>query len=78
MNEVLSIETAQKLANYDKLVAENTTLKSDNLLLKNMIKKREKEYLQQCRLKDIKIRELEDKISKLESKQIDMFESEVN
>ena len=33
--EYLSIENAKKIANYDKLIAENTMLKSDNYILKN-------------------------------------------
>lgn len=38
----LTLEEAKKLANYDKLIAKNTELKTNNELLKNLIKDKDK------------------------------------
>ena len=72
--EYLSIEDAKMLANYDKLLAENTMLKSDNYILRNKSKENDKKYLKIIEEKNKKISELERELSAYKSKQIDIFE----
>ena len=74
--EYLSIENAKKIANYDKLIAENTLLKSDNYILKNKSKENDKRYLKIIEEKNKKIKELERELSTYKSKQVDMFEAQ--
>ncbi len=74
--EYLSIENAKKIANYDKLIAENTMLKSDNYILKNKSKENDKRYLKIIEEKNKKIKELERELSTYKSKQVDMFEAQ--
>ena len=74
--EYLSIENAKKIANYDKLIAENTMLKSDNYILKNKSKENDKKYLKIIEEKNKKIKELERELSTYKSKQVDMFEAQ--
>ncbi len=69
----LSKEDANKLANYDKLEAENTMLKSDNYILRNKSKENDKKYLKIIEEKNKRIKELEERLSSLECKQIDIF-----
>ena len=71
--EYLSIENAKKIANYDKLIAENTMLKSDNYILKNKSKENDKRYLKIIEEKNKKIKELERELSTYKSKQVDIF-----
>jgi len=70
----LSKEDANKLANYDKLEAENTMLKSDNYILRNKSKENDKKYLKIIEEKNKRIKELERELSACKSKQVDMFE----
>lgn len=72
--EYLSIENTKKIANYDKIVAENTMLKSDNYILKNKSKENDKKYLKIIEVKNKRIKELEEELSACKSKQVDMFE----
>ncbi len=72
-SEYLSIEDADKLANYDKLLAENTMLKSDNHILRDKSKENDKKYLKIISEKNKYIKELEERVSSFESKQIDIF-----
>ena len=69
--EYLSIKNSKKLENYDKLVAENTTLKADKMNFNELLKKKNKIIEEQKK----RIRELERENSSLKSnnKQIDMF-----
>lgn len=71
--EYLTIEDAKKLANYEKVVAENTMLKSDNYILRNKSKENDKKYLKIIEEKNKKIRVLEEELSSCKSKQISMF-----
>ena len=71
--EYLTIEDAKKLANYEKIIAENTMLKSDNYILRNKSKENDKKYLKSIEEKNKRIKELESKVSAYESKQIGMF-----
>lgn len=72
-SEYLSIEDTQKLANYDKLIAERDMLKSDNQILRNKSKENDKKYLKIIEEKNKRIKELENEVSKYESKQLDIF-----
>ena len=72
--EYLSIENAKKIANYDKLIAENTMLKSDNYILRNKSKENDKKYLKIIEEKNKRIKELERELSACKSNQVDMFE----
>lgn len=72
-SEYLSIEDTQKLANYDKLLAERDMLKSDNQILRNKSKENDKKYLKIIEEKNKRIKELESEISKYKSKQLDIF-----
>lgn len=72
--EYLSIEDAKKLANYDKLLAENTMYKSDNYILRNKSKENDKKYLKIIEEKNKRIKELEKELSTYKSKQVDIFE----
>ena len=72
--EYISLENAKKIANYDKLLAENTMLKSDNYILRNKSKENDKKYLKIIEEKNKRIKELERELSACKSKQVDMFE----
>lgn len=74
--EYISLENTKKIANYDKLLAENTMLKSDNYILKNKSKENDKRYLKIIEEKNKKIKELERELSTYKSKQVDMFEAQ--
>ena len=72
--KILSIEDAQKLANYDKLLAERDIYKSDYLLLKEKSKKNDKKYMQVIEEKNKMITELKEELYKYKNKQVDIFE----
>ena len=55
--EYISLENTKKIANYDKLLAENTMLKSDNYILKNKSKENDKRYLKIIEEKNKKMRD---------------------
>lgn len=59
--------------NFNKLLSENTALKSDNYILKNRLKENDKKYLKVIEEKDKVIKELKERISSLEYKQADIF-----
>lgn len=69
----LNIEDAKKLANYDKLVEENTMLKSNDILNKQKIKELKKQHEKELTEYKNKIKILEERVSSLEYKQVDMF-----
>lgn len=72
--EYISLENTKKIANYDKLLAENTMLKSDNYILKNKSKENDKKYLKIIEEKNKRIKELEEELSACKNKQVDMVE----
>ena len=74
--EYISLENTKKIANYDKLLAENTMLKSDNYILKNKSKENDKKYLKIIEEKNKRIKELEEELSACKSKQVDIFEAQ--
>ncbi len=71
--EYLTIEDAKKLTNYDKLLAERDMLKSDNNLLKNSLKSKDKHYMLIINEKNKRIKELESQLYTYENKQVDIF-----
>lgn len=71
--EYLTIEDAKKLTNYDKLLAERDMLKSDNNLLKNSLKSKDKHYMLIINEKNKRIKELENQLYTYENKQVDIF-----
>ena len=66
----LSMDDAYKIANYDKLVEENTMLKSDNNILKEAIKNKDKQYLKMIEERDKEIKRLQDELYNRDNKQI--------
>lgn len=61
--------------NYNKKLEENTMLKSDNNSLKTKFKENDKRYLKVIEEKNKEIRNLKERISSLESKQVDIFDN---
>lgn len=72
--EYLTIEDTKKLANYDKVVAERERYKSDWSIVSQKLKEVEKNYLKIIEEKNKEIKNLKERLSKLESKQIDIYE----
>ena len=66
------MDDAYKIANFDKVKEENTMLKSDNYNLKNIVKEKDKHYLEIIKSKNAYIKELEKENSDLKSKQISL------
>lgn len=66
------MDDAYKIANFDKVKEENTMLKSDNYNLKNILKEKDKHYLEILKVKNAYIKELEKENSDLKSKQISL------
>ena len=66
------MDDAYKIANFDKVKEENTMLRSDNYNLKNIIKEKDKHYLEIIKSKNAYIKELEKENSDLKSKQISL------
>ena len=74
-----TMDDAYKIANFDKLVeennklkSENTMLRSDNYNLKNIVKEKDKHYLEILKAKNAYIKELEKENSDLKSKQMSL------
>lgn len=72
--EYLTIEDTKKLANYDKVVAENTMLKTNEILKNQEIKTLKNKHKKEIEEKNKEIKNLKERISKLESKQINIFD----
>ena len=71
---MISKEDLEKLANYDKLVAERDMYKSDNLILKTKSKNNDKRYLKMIEEKNKIIMNLENELAYYKNKQMDIFE----
>lgn len=52
----LSMDDAYKIANFDKLKEENTMLKSDNNILKEAVRNKDKQYLKMIEERDKEIK----------------------
>ncbi len=66
----LTMDDAYKIANFDKLNEKCNMLDSDNRLLKETIKGKDKHYLKILEEKNKRIKELEKENSDLKNKQI--------
>lgn len=72
--KILSMDDAYKIANFDKVKEENTMLKSDNNLLKESIRNKDKQYLKIIEERDKEIKRLQDKLYSKNNKQISLEE----
>lgn len=70
----LSMDDAYKIANFDKLKEENTMLKSDNNILKEAVRNKDKQYLKMIDERDKKIKRLQDELYNKNNKQISLEE----
>lgn len=58
----LSMDDAYKIANFDKLKEENTMLKSDNNILKEAVRNKDKQYLKMIEERDKEIKKLKEEL----------------
>lgn len=66
----LSMDDAYKIANFDKLKEENTMLKSDNNILKEAVRNKDKRYLKMIEERDKEIKKLKEELYNKDNKQI--------
>lgn len=66
----LSMDDAYKIANFDKLKEENTMLKSDNNILKEAVRNKDKQYLKMIEERDKEIKKLKEELYNKDNKQI--------
>ena len=66
------MDDAYKIANYDKLKEENTMLKSDNNILKEAVRNKDKQYLKMIEERDKEIKRLQDELYSKNNKQISL------
>lgn len=59
----LSMDDAYKIANFDKLKEENTMLKSDNNILKEAVRNKDKQYLKMIEERDKEIKKLKEELN---------------
>ena len=65
-----TMDDAYKIANFDKQREKNIMLESDNKLLKEIVKNKDKHYLKIIEEKNKRIKELEEENYHLKNKQI--------
>lgn len=70
--KILSMDDAYKIANFDKVKEENTMLKSDNNILKESIRNKDKQYLKIIEERDKEIKRLRDELYNKDNKQISL------
>ena len=70
--KILSMDDAYKIANFDKVKEENTMLKSDNNILKESIRNKDKQYLKMIEERDKKIKRLLEENYNLKNKQMSL------
>lgn len=68
----LTMDDAYKIANFDKVKEENTMLKSDNNILKESIRNKDKQYLKMIEEKDKEIKRLQDELYNKNNKQMSL------
>lgn len=66
------MDDAYKIANYDKVKEENTMLKSDNNILKEAVRNKDKQYLKMIEERDKEIKRLRDELYNKDNKQISL------
>ena len=64
------MDDAYKIANFDKVKEENTMLKSDNNILKESIRNKDKQYLKMIEERDKEIKKLKEELYNKDNKQI--------
>ena len=67
-----TMDDAYKIANFDKVKEENTMLKSDNNILKETIRNKDKQYLKMIEERDKEIKRLRDELYNRDNKQISL------
>ena len=67
-----AMDDAYKIANFDKLKEENTMLKSDNNILKEAVKNKDKQYLKMIEERDKENKRLRDELYSKNNKQISL------
>lgn len=68
----LTMDDAYKIANYDKVKEENTMLKSDNNILKEAVRNKDKQYLKMIEERDKEIKRLRDELYNKNNKQMSL------
>lgn len=68
------MDDAYKIANYDKVKEENTMLKSDNNILKEAVRNKDKQYLKMIEERDKENKRLRDELYNRDNKQISLEE----
>ena len=66
------MDDAYKIANFDKVKEENTMLKSDNNILKESIRNKDKQYLKMIEERDKEIKRLQDELYNKNNKQMSL------
>ncbi len=66
------MDDAYKIANFDKVKEENTMLKSDNNILKEAIRNKDKQYLKMIEEKDKEIKKLREELYNRDNKQMSL------
>lgn len=66
------MDDAYKIANFDKVKEENTMLKSDNNILKESIRNKDKQYLKMIEERDKEIKRLQDELYSKNNKQMSL------
>ncbi len=70
----LNMDDAYKIANFDKVKEENTMLKSDNNILKEAVRNKDKQYLKMIEERDKENKRLRDELYNRDNKQISLEE----
>lgn len=68
------MDDAYKIANFDKVKEENTMLKSDNNILKEAVRNKDKQYLKMIEERDKENKRLRDELYNRDNKQISLEE----
>lgn len=69
-----TMDDAYKIANFDKLKEENAMLKSDNNILKEAVRNKDKQYLKMIEERDKENKRLRDELYNRDNKQISLEE----
>ena len=67
-----TMDDAYKIANFDKVKEENTMLKSDNNILKEAVRNKDKQYLKMIEERDKENKRLRDELYNRDNKQISL------
>lgn len=67
-----TMDDAYKIANFAKIKEENTMLKSDNNILKESIRNKDKQYLKMIEERDKETKRLQDELYSKNNKQMSL------